>query len=201
MTNDVDVSSALRLLHPKLTVLLTCVDKTGKTNIITIAWTMPVSRKPPLLAVSIAPGRLSRKMIDETKEFVVNIPTMNLVKETLFCGRRSGRDYDKFKETKLTPVPAKTVKPPIIKECIAHLECKLYKKIPAGDHTLFIGKIQAAYADKNAFTDKYNLEKSKLIFHVGGDEFTTVNTEIVSPLLPPQKPKKSRSKVFLTRKQ
>lgn len=92
---------------------------------------MPVSINPPLLAVSIAPRRHSYKLIQETKEFVINIPTMKFVKETLFCGRKSGRDVDKFKETKLTPLPAKTVKAPIIKECVAHLECKLYKRIAA----------------------------------------------------------------------
>jgi flavin reductase (DIM6/NTAB) family NADH-FMN oxidoreductase RutF len=182
-TNQISPSSASRLLHPKLTVLLTCADEAGKANIITLAWTMPVSMNPPLLAVSIAPRRYSYKLIQETKEFVINIPTMKFVKETLFCGRKSGREFDKFKETKLTPLSAKIVKAPIIKECIAHLECTLYKRITAGDHPLFIGEIQAAYADESAFTDKYNLEKTKLIFHVGGNEFTTLRAKIVSPPL------------------
>lgn len=130
-TNQISPSTASRLLHPKLTVLLTCANIAGKANLITLAWTMPVSINPPLLAVSIAPRRHSYKLIQETKEFVINIPTMKFVKETLFCGRKSGRDVDKFKETKLTPLPAKTVKAPIIKECVAHLECKLYKRIAA----------------------------------------------------------------------
>lgn len=179
----VSASSAYRLLHPKLAVLLTCVDKEGKANIITLAWTMPVSIEPPLVAVSIAPRRYSHKMIQETKEFVINIPTIEFAKETLFCGRRSGRDMDKFKETKLTPSPAKTVKAPIIKECVAHLECKLYKQIPAGDHTLFIGEIQAAYANESLFGYKYDLKKAKLIFHLGGNKFTTVRTKVVTPSL------------------
>ena len=185
-TTPISPSSASRLLHPKLTVLLTCTDKAGKANIITLAWTMPVSTNPPLLAVGIAPRRYSHMLIQETKEFTINIPTMEYVKETLFCGRRSGREFDKFKETKFTPLPAKTVKAPIIKECIAHIECKLYRRVTAGDHSLFIGEIQAAYADENAFTTKYNLEKTKLIFHVGGNEFTTLETKIVSPPLKPK---------------
>ncbi len=185
-TNQISLSSAPRLLHPKLTVLLTCADNTGKANLITLAWTMPISMNPPLLAVSIAPRRHSHKLIEETKEFVINIPTMEFVKEILFCGRRSGRDFDKFKETKFTPLPAKTVRVPIIKECVAHLECRLYERITAGDHSLFIGEIQAAYADENAFTDKYDLEKTKLIFHVGGNEFTTLVPEVVTPRLDPK---------------
>lgn len=78
---------------------------------------------------------------------------------------------------------AKTVKAPIIKECIAHLECKRYKQIPAGDHTLFISEIQAAYADENLFGDEHDLEKAKLIFHLGDNEFTTISTEVITPLL------------------
>jgi flavin reductase (DIM6/NTAB) family NADH-FMN oxidoreductase RutF len=182
---SVSASSAYRLLHPKLAVLLTCIDKKGKANIITLAWTMPVSIEPPLVAVSIAPRRHSYRMIEETEEFVINIPTMEFVKETLFCGRRSGRKFDKFKETKFTSMPAKTVKTPIIKECIAHLECKLYKKIPAGDHTLFIGEIQAAYTNENVFRNEYKVRKAKLIFHLGGDKFTTLNAKTVTPPLEP----------------
>lgn len=185
----VSLSSVHRLLHPKLTVMLTCADLKGKANIITLAWTMPVSAEPPLLVVSISPKRYSYKIIKKTKEFVINIPTMKLVKETLFCGRRSGKEFDKFKETKLTPMPAKTVKAPIIKECIAHLECKLYKQIPAGDHTLFIGEIQTAYADENVFSGKYDLEKAKLVFHLGGDRFTTISKEVIMPRLAPKKRK------------
>jgi flavin reductase (DIM6/NTAB) family NADH-FMN oxidoreductase RutF len=138
---------------------------------------------PPLLAVSIAPRRHSHKLIEETKEFVINIPTMEFVEETLFCGRRSGRDFDKFKVTRFSPSPAKTVKPPIIKECIAHIECTLYKQIAAGDHTLFIGEIKAAYVNENAFTGEYDLNSSKLIFHVGGNRFASLESKIVEPRL------------------
>jgi len=178
---EIGLSNSYRLLHPKLTVLVTCVDEKGKANVITLAWAMPVSINPPLLVVSIAPRRYSHELIERSREFVVNIPTMKIVKETLFCGRKSGREVDKFKETKLTPSSAKKVKAPIIKECVAHLECKLYKQVAAGDHTLFIGEIVDAYANKNAFTDKYELERVKLIYHAGGNEFTTLTSEIISP--------------------
>lgn len=138
---NVSVFSAYKLLHPMHTVLVSCVGKTGKPNIITLAWAMPTSINPPLVAISIAPKRHSHKLVEETKEFVVNIPTMKILKETLFCGRRSGRNCDKFKEASLTPLPAKKVKPPIIKECVAHLECKLHSQFKAGDHTIFVGEI------------------------------------------------------------
>ncbi|UCB61089.1 MAG: flavin reductase, partial [Candidatus Bathyarchaeota archaeon] len=79
-------SKAYRCLHPMHTVLVTC-GKVGETNIITLAWAMPTSIKPPLVAMSIRPTRHSYKLIKKTREFVVNIPTMDIVTETLFCGR------------------------------------------------------------------------------------------------------------------
>ncbi len=110
----VDLSSAYRLLHPRHTVLVSCVDRAGKSNIITLAWTMPTSITPPMVAISIAPKRYSHELIQATGEFVVNVPTMKILKETLFCGSRSGRKVEKFREANLTPAPAKKVKPPII---------------------------------------------------------------------------------------
>jgi len=108
---------------------------------------------------------------------------MDIVRETLFCGRRSGRTYDKFKETKLTPLPAKIVKPPIIKECVAHLECRLDQQITAGDHTLFTGRVLTAYVNKGVFDEKFDVKKVKPIYHMGGDDFVTIAPEIVSPQL------------------
>mgnify|MGYP001067477619 CR=1 FL=1 len=177
------LSSSYRLLHPMHTVLVSCVGKNGRPNIITLAWAMPTSISPPLVAISIAPKRHSHTLVEETKEFVVNIPTMKILKETLFCGRRSGRNYDKFKETGLTPSPAKKVKPPIIKECVAHLECKLHSQFAAGDHTIFVGEIIEAYANKEAFTNKYDLEKAKMIFHLGGNDFATLEPKVFTPKL------------------
>lgn len=148
---EVDLSSAYRLLYPRQVVLVSCVDGPGKANIITLAWSMPASIRPPMLAISIAPQRYSHQLIQETREFVVNIPTMGIVKKTLLCGRITGREYDKFKEARLTPLPAKMVQSPIIKECVAHLECKLHQQITTGDHTLFVGNVLTACANEEVF--------------------------------------------------
>lgn len=180
---NINPSSAYRLLHPMHTVLVSCIDKEGKPNIITLAWAMPTSINPPLVAISIAPKRHSHTLIEEIKEFVINIPTMNILERTLFCGRRSGRDYDKFKEANLTPLPAKKVKPPMIKECVAHLECKLHSQFPAGDHTIFVGEIVEAYTNKEVFKDKYDLEKARMIFHLGENDFATLEPKVFSPKL------------------
>ena len=178
---DVDLGLAYRLLHPRNTILVSCAGKDGKSNIITLAWSMPVSLNPPLVAVSIAPKRYSHKLIEESKEFVINIPTMEIVKETLYCGRVSGRNVDKFKEAKLTATPAKKVKAPIIKECIAHLECVVDQQIKAGDHTIFLGRVVAAYANDGVFSETFDIKKAKLVYHLGGDAFTTTSDEVVTP--------------------
>jgi flavin reductase (DIM6/NTAB) family NADH-FMN oxidoreductase RutF len=180
---SVALSSAHMLLHPRNVVLVSCVDKLGKTNIITLAWSMPTSFDPPMLVISVSPRRYSHKLIRETGEFAVNIPTMDIVKEVLFCGRRTGRRHDKFKEACLTPMPAKMVKPPIIKECVAYLECKLHRKTTTGNHELFIGEVLAAYANEGVFNETFNIEKVKLLYHAGGDDFVTLASKIITPKL------------------
>jgi flavin reductase (DIM6/NTAB) family NADH-FMN oxidoreductase RutF len=181
---EVDSEMAYRLLHPRHTVLVSCRDKTSKANIITLAWIMPTSINPPMLVISISPKRYSHRIIEETGEFVVNVPTMKLAKQSVFCGRISGAKVDKFKKTKLTALPAKKVKSPIIKECVAHLECKLTQKITTGDHTLFVGDVVAAYVNKGVFTETYDATKVKPLFHIGGDSFVTISPEVVTPPRP-----------------
>jgi flavin reductase (DIM6/NTAB) family NADH-FMN oxidoreductase RutF len=180
---SVSLSDAYRLVHPMHTVLVSCVGRNGKPNIITLAWAMPTSINPPLIAVSIAPRRYSHSLIEETGEFVVNVPTMDILNATFYCGRVSGRDYDKFKGSGLSQLPARRVRPPIIGECIAHLECKLYGKYPTGDHTIFVGEVVEAYANRDCFSEVhgYNLEKARMIFHLGGNEFATLEPKIYRP--------------------
>jgi len=178
---NVEFSSAYRLLHPMHTVLVSCVDKAGKPNVLTLAWAMPTSHDPPLVAVSIGLNKYSQALIEETGEFVVNFPTVDIVKETLACGRTSGRNHDKFSETGLTPLPARKVKAPIVKECVAHLECKLHSQFETGDHTVFVGEIVEAYADKGVFTDKYAIDKARLLFHLGGNDFATLDSKVYTP--------------------
>ena len=178
---NVESSSAYRLIHPMHTVLVSCVGKNGKPNVLPLAWAMPTSHNPPFVAISVALNRYSHGLIKETDEFVINLPTVDIVKETLACGRTSGKNHDKFSETGLTPMPARKVKAPIINECIAHLECKLHSQIKTGDHTIFVGEIVEAYADKGVFTGKYNLDKAHMLFHLGGNVFATLNPRLYKP--------------------
>ena len=174
-----------RLLYPRQTVLVTCIDeKTKKPNILPIAWCTPLSFDPLLVGVSVAPQRYSHGLIAGSGEFVINLPTSEILSKAVRCGKISGRDRDKFSEVGLTPKPARALKVPVIEECIAHLECKLAEKIPIGDHTLFVGEVIAAYANEGAFTGEFlDLGKVRVPYQVGGDFFTTPSKELLKPKL------------------
>ena len=175
------MASAYRLLHPMHTVLVSCIGKAGKPNITTLAWAMPTSGNPPLLAISLAPRRHSHTLIEESGDFVVNIPTLEILQAVYACGSLSGRSFDKFKKTNLTPMPAKKVKAPAIRECVANVECTLVDKFTTGDHTIFVGKIVEAYADQGVFSDVYDLKKARLLYHLGGNNFAVLDPKIYKP--------------------
>lgn len=169
----VPLDRSLYLLHPYNSCLITSKSKTGKPNIMTVAWITPVSAKPPLLAMSIRSERYSYNLILESGEFVVNIPNFDLIEQVLFCGRRSGREHNKFKATSLHSQKALKVRAPAIKECIGHLECKVVKTLKTGDHTLIIGEIIEAYANEDHFDQIYNIKKHRPCLHLGKNYFTT----------------------------
>ncbi|MEW6593140.1 MAG: flavin reductase family protein [Candidatus Hadarchaeota archaeon] len=176
---DVPASKAYRLVYPQLLVLVSCMDlESGKPNIITVAWVTPLSINPPMVGILIAPNRYSHNLISRSKEFAVNIPTVELLKKTVLCGKVSGRNVAKFAHFGLTPKPGREIKTPIIEECVAHLECRVVDQVKVGDHTLFAGEVVAAYANDGAFDGQLmDVEKVKQVYQVGGDTFTTLSRE------------------------
>jgi flavin reductase (DIM6/NTAB) family NADH-FMN oxidoreductase RutF len=171
------------LLHPYNTALVTCCDAQGKPNIITIAWLIPVSISPQLLAMAVRPERYSYGLIHESVEFVVNMAGYDIAQQALYCGRYSGKVVDKFAATGLTPAPAQLVRPPVIQECHTHLECRLVDEVKAGDHTLMIGEVLAAYARKGVTLEGgvYDLSQVQPLMHVGKNFFTTTQAEVIEP--------------------
>jgi flavin reductase (DIM6/NTAB) family NADH-FMN oxidoreductase RutF len=136
------------LLFPTIATVATCVDANGKLNIITLGWAMKTSADPPMVAISVKPSRYSHDLIGDSGEFVLSIPTIDIVEEIHFCGRKSGRNVDKFKETRLTPLQAEKINAPLIKECPANLECKVVSQLTTGDHTIYVGEVVAAHVDE-----------------------------------------------------
>ncbi len=139
----------LRFMWPMRHFLITTGDIAHKTNIIAVSFCMPVSKEPPLIACAVGPHTLSYQLLTETREFIVNVPSQDLHNAICFCGFNSGRDVDKFKKTGLTAEPARSVRTPIIAECIAHMECTVTQEIITGDKILIVGKVVEAYADNS----------------------------------------------------
>lgn len=138
----------LEYMWPMRHFLITCGDINEKSNIIAVSFCMPVSKIPAILACAIGTKAYSCELIQKTGEFVVNVPTEDLEKQVYYCGYNSGRDVDKFKETGLTPRPARKVKTAIVDECVAHMECVVRQSLETGDKMLFIGEVVEAYADE-----------------------------------------------------
>lgn len=157
---------------PKLAVLATLLDKSGKPNIITLAWHSAVSIKPPMYGVSIDPRRYSHDGILENGEFVINFCDWSIIDQVHYCGRHSGRKFDKFAETGLTPKPAQEVKPPIIAEGYCALECKLAGHHMYGDHTWFVGEVVAITCDP-VFEDDLLKEDIDPLYYLGNNEYTS----------------------------
>ena len=164
-------------LFPLPVILVTCVDKAGKPNIITLAWAGMVCSEPPMLSISIRPHRYSYGLIKESGEFVVNIPSSDIMRQTDICGTVSGKDTDKFALTKLTPEKAKAVKPPLIKECPVNLECKVKQTLILGTHEVFIGEIVAVHIDESVMTPSNSAENLRGIDYAKAKPFTFNRSE------------------------
>ena len=173
MKRELSKANVLQGGPPSIVVMATCVDSEGRPNIITLGMYMPISSNPPLVCIGVSPKRFSHRLIEETGEFVVNIPSIDLKEEMHFCGTKSGKDFDKFRETGLTPMPALKVKPPLIDECYGHLKCKVVQSYVCGDHTLFVGKIVSASADDDVLEgERVNLLKARPIVQKNHVYFT-----------------------------
>ncbi|MBU2567142.1 MAG: flavin reductase family protein [Elusimicrobia bacterium] len=150
---EVSSAEAWKRKYPEQVVLVVSWDeKNNRANIITLGWSMTTSFGPPMVAISVGHTRYSHQLISSTKEFVLAFPTLKMEKDVLFCGTNSGRDVDKFISTGLTPMTAKKVKPPLIKECLVNMECKVTGQLVTGDHTIFAGEIVAAYVSDETAT-------------------------------------------------
>ena len=150
------------IFFPTPVVLVTCQGLKTKPNIITIAWTGVVSSMPPMIGIAIQPIRYSHGLIRESGEFGLNIPNKNLLRAIDYCGFVSGKSIDKFSNTGLTPMTARKITPPLIKECPVNLECVVKNFIALGMHDLFIGEIVSVHLDEGVLDDKGKLDSSRL---------------------------------------
>lgn len=162
------------MLYPLPAVMVSCGRKGEKANIITVAWTGTVCTNPAMLYISVRPERYSYSIIKETKEFVVNLTTETLIKATDFCGVRSGRDVDKFKEMRLNPLQSEKIAAPGIKESPVNIECKVKDILELGSHHMFLAEVAAVHIDKSYLDErgKFDLNSAELITYSHGEYYS-----------------------------
>lgn len=160
------------MLYPLPAVMVSAGDREGNANILTIAWTGTVCTNPPMVYISVRPERYSYHMIEESGEFVINLTTERLARATDYCGVRSGRDVDKWKECGLTKKKASTLKyAPAVKEAPVNIECRVVRIEKLGSHHMFLAEVTAVQAEE-AYLDekgKLDLNSTGLIAYSHGE--------------------------------
>lgn len=152
-----------RPIFPSPAGLITSADTEGRANIITLGEVFNLSiRQPVIVGIAIDPRRYSHELISQTREYVVNLPPADLLPKVLQCGQVSGRDVDKFSQIGLTPLPATTVKPPLIAECVMHIECRVRDVQTIGDHDLFQGEVVAVHISPQIADAEGRIDPGKL---------------------------------------
>lgn len=164
-------------LAPVPAVLIGTGGNGYKNNLITVAWAGVLNSEPPMLSISVRPGRFSYDALDKTGEFTVNIPSVDQAEILDWCGVVSGKDHDKFKEKGLTAVCGSKVSAPIVEECPIALECKITQKIPLGTHDMFLAEILAVQVSEEMLTaeGKFDLSKKNLLAYVCGQYYALGN--------------------------
>lgn len=163
------------MVYPLPAVMVSTADRKGNDNIITVAWTGTVCTNPAMLYISVRPERYSYHMLRESGEFVVNLTTEKLAKATDWCGVRSGRDFDKWKEMHLTRGKAeKLTYAPIIQESPVNIECKVTEVQELGSHHMFLAKVGAVQVDESYMneTGKFELNDTQLLAYSHGEYYT-----------------------------
>lgn len=162
------------MLYPLPVVMVSCRGKDGQDNIVTIAWTGTICSDPAMLSISVRPERHSYQMIHETGEFVVNLTTEELAYATDYCGVKSGRDVDKWKEMKLTKQEAEQVHVAMIQESPVNIECRVVEEKNLGSHVMFLAQVVAVHVDEKYMDEKekFHLENAKPIVYSHGTYFS-----------------------------
>ena len=162
------------MIYPLPAVMVSCGDIDGESNILTVAWTGTICTNPPMAYISVRPERHSYQMIKESGEFVINLTTESLIRDTDYCGVKSGRDVDKWQECHLTKEKADTVKCPLIEESPVNIECKVKEIKELGSHHMFIADVTSVHVEEKYMDEKnsFHLNDSGLIAYSHGTYFS-----------------------------
>jgi flavin reductase (DIM6/NTAB) family NADH-FMN oxidoreductase RutF len=161
MRHTISELEARRLLGGGPVVLVTTAWR-GNYNVMPAAYATPLSFDPPLIGIAVHPSRHTHDMIKYSEEFALNIPTRELLDHCQYLGSVSGLDLDKLDLTKLPTFRARKVDAPLLEGCVGYIECGVTDAYTIGDHTLFVGKVVAAQAEKDAFEETWLLTDPEL---------------------------------------
>lgn len=170
MRRSLSEHDARRLLVAGPLVLVTTKWR-GVSDVMPVAWNMPLSADPPFVGICVHSSRHTHDMIRFSEEFALNIPSRRLLNHAQYFGSASGRDVDKLEISKLPTFKARKIEAPLLEGCVAFIECGVEDALRIGDHTLFVGRVAAVTADEEAFDTTWLLheEDEKPLHYLGGD--------------------------------
>ncbi len=178
MKKQVELSKAKWLVEPGCVVLVTS-GTMKNANVMTFSWQTPVNNANPCLVLLVINHiRYSYELIKQNHELVINVPAEELLELTHFVGTVSGRIIDKFNKSGLTPAAAKMVQPPLIKECAAHLECRVVNIFKMQTHDLLVCEVVRALADTELFDGKWIPEKFHTLHYLGGNKYGVMDRAV-----------------------
>jgi flavin reductase (DIM6/NTAB) family NADH-FMN oxidoreductase RutF len=184
---EISIEHAYRLIACGPVTLVTSFYR-GDMNIMTASWLTPVSYRPVLIGLSVNQANMTHDLIKKGGEFAINVPSVDLIRQVRFCGAVSGRDRSKLVATGLHEEGPQHIRPVLIEECIANLECAVVEAISPGDHTFFVAEIVRAQAEEEAFDASYLLKERDLkpLHHLGADSYAILDEPLPSAAPPPE---------------
>jgi flavin reductase (DIM6/NTAB) family NADH-FMN oxidoreductase RutF len=164
------LSSVYRLLEPGPVVLLTTAEA-GRPNVMPMSWHTMIEFEPPLVGCVVSNRNHSFRALCATRECVINVPTADLAPQVVRCGNATGRAVDKFRAFGLTPLPASRVKPPLVAECYASLECRVVDARWVRKYGLFVLEVVKAWIDPSR-------RRPRTLHHLGRGDFMIAGRRI-----------------------
>lgn len=164
------------MIYPLPAVLVSCGESPETWNLFTVSWTGTICTDPPMCYISVRPARHSYGIIKKTGEFVINLTTEKLARATDWCGVKSGKQVDKWKEMGLTPAAAGVVQTPVVAESPVNIECRVKDILELGSHHLFLAEVVNVMADDqymDAETGAFSLKSADPICYIHGHYFKT----------------------------
>ncbi|MCQ2126833.1 MAG: flavin reductase family protein [Bacteroidaceae bacterium] len=165
------------MIYPLPAVMVSCGAVPEEYNILTVSWTGTICSDPAMCYISVRPERHSYDIIKRNGCFVINLTTNALARATDFCGVRSGRDVDKFKQMKLTPGKSRCISAPTIEESPVSIECEVVEIKPLGSHDMFMARVVNVQVDDRYILDdgKLDMAAMDLIAYTHGEYFDVSN--------------------------